>query len=87
VSHLTHSVNVDIKGVEKVRDLTSQRKTRVILLPMFKSYGDPLILHYVNYFMNLELGFSFGNYEDSPKISFVESIFKRIGLFLIKRKD
>lgn len=54
---------------------------------MFKSYGDPLILHYVNYFMNLELGFSFGNYEDSPKIGFVESIFKKIGLFLIKRKD
>jgi len=37
--------------------------------------------------MNLELGFSFGNYEDSPKIGFVESIFKKIGLFLIKRKD
>ena len=54
---------------------------------MFKSFADPLILNYVNYFYNMELGFSFGNYEDSPKIHFVEQLMRRIGHFLIKRRE
>ena len=33
----------------------------------------------------MELGFTFGNYEDSPKIGFVERLLKRIGTILIRR--
>lgn len=52
---------------------------------MFKSYADPLVLLYINYFLNMELGFSFGNYEDSPKVHFVDGLLRRMGHFLIKR--
>jgi hypothetical protein len=54
---------------------------------MFKSFSDVLIMHYLNYFNDLELGFTFGNYEDSPKNAFVERLLKRIGCFTIKRKE
>lgn len=54
-------------------------------MPVYKSYGDPLIMHYINYYFDLELGFTFGNYEDSPKIGFVDRLLKRIGTILIRR--
>ena len=54
---------------------------------MFKSFSDVLIMHYLNYFNDLELGFTFGNYEDSPKNAFVERLLKRIWCFTIKRKE
>ena len=56
-------------------------------MPVFKSYADPLLLFYLNYYTDLELGFTFGNYEDSPKIGFVERLLRRIGTFLIKRQS
>ena len=54
-------------------------------MPIYKSYADPLVLHFINYFSDLELGFTFGNYEDSPKIGFVDRLLKRIGTFLMRR--
>ena len=63
----------------------NNRKIRVVFMPIYKSYGDPLIMHYINYFADIELGFTFGNYEDSPKIGFVDRLLKRIGTILIRR--
>jgi len=59
----------------------------VVLLPIYRSFTDPLILHFIHYLHDLELGFTFGNYEDSPKIMSIEAMLKRIGCFLIKRKE
>jgi glycerol-3-phosphate O-acyltransferase len=86
-AHMLEGIYVDRPGLRRVQELCKGRKTRIILLPMFKSFADPLVLLYVNYFFNMELGFSFGNYEDSPKIHFVEALFRRIGHFLIKRRE
>lgn len=46
--------------------MKSSKKNRIIFMPQYKSYGDPLLLHFANYKHDLEMGFSFGNYEDSP---------------------
>ncbi len=46
----------------------NNRKIRVVFMPIYKSYADPVIMHYINYLEDIELGFTFGNYEDSPKI-------------------
>lgn len=59
--------------------IQNNRKARIIYMPIYKSYGDPLIMHYIQYFNDMELGFTFGNYEDSPKIGFVDRLLKRIG--------
>jgi len=54
-------------------------------MPIYKSYGCPLILQYINYFLDCDIGFTFAFYEDIPKISFVLRLLKRIGALLIRR--
>lgn len=84
--HLIEGLHVDRQGLQQIKRLTQDnRKMRIVFLPIYKSYSDPLILHYINYYHDLELGFTFGNYEDSPKIGFVERLLKRIGAILIRR--
>jgi len=86
-NHAIESLNIDHQGLEKIKELSLDRKTRIIFMPVYKSFADPLLLHFINYQADLELGFTFGNYEDSPKIVSVESMLRRIGCFLIKRKE
>lgn len=85
--HLIDFMYCDSVGLQKIKNLCQDRKSRVIFLPMFKSFSDILIMHFLNYHNDLELGFTFGNYEDSPKNAFVERLLKRIGCFTIKRKE
>jgi len=85
-NHLLEGLHVDRRGLENIKKMTSNnRKVRVVFMPIYKSYSDPLVMHYINYFSDLELGFTFGNYEDSPKIGFVDRLLKRIGTILIRR--
>ena len=86
-SHLFEGIFVDKKGIQRVQELTKVAKTRIIFVPTYKSFADPFVLLYINCFYNIELGFSFGNYEDSPKTKLVESICRRIGHLLIKREE
>lgn len=86
MNHLLDGMHVDREGLKRIQALTKDnRKTRIVFMPIYKSYSDPLIMHYIQYHQDLELGFTFGNYEDSPKIGFVDRLLKRIGTILIKR--
>ena len=86
VAHLVEGIHVDIKSIDNIKNMIERnRKTRIVYVPTYKSYQDPLIMHYVNYYTDQELGFTFGHYEDSPKIKFVDNFLKRIGTFLIRR--
>lgn len=86
VGHLMTSVFCDQVGLNRVKSLlASSRKARVILVPQFKSWGDPLVMHYLSCLSDLELGFTFGCYEDSPKAAMIESLLKRSGHILLKR--
>lgn len=62
----------------------SDRKTKIVLMPMFKSYSDLFVLHYVNYISDLEFGFSFGYYNDSPKVKIIETLARKIGYFMLR---
>lgn len=57
----------------------------MILVPVYKSYADPVMLHYIHHLQDMELGFTFGNYEDSPKIHLIDRFLKTTGTFLIRR--
>jgi hypothetical protein len=50
MSNMVESLHVDLKSIENIKSLVKDRKTRVVFMPLYKSYGDPLIMHYVNYF-------------------------------------
>jgi glycerol-3-phosphate O-acyltransferase len=87
-SQMLEGAHIDQKGLENVKSLLNKsRKTRIVFMPVFKSYADPLLMFYLNYYTDLEMGFTFGNYEDSPKIGFVERLLRRTGCFLIKRQE
>ena len=84
--HLLDGLHLHREGIFNVKKMISDnRKTRIVYMPIYKSYADVLILHYIHHFHDMELGFTFGNYEDSPKIGFVDRLLKRIGTILIKR--
>lgn len=86
MSHLIEGMHIDKEGIARMKTLTNDnRKVRIVYMPIYKSYSDPLIMHYIQYWQNMELGFTFGNYEDSPKIGFVDRLLKRIGTILIRR--
>ena len=57
---------VDVVGIEKVKSLISS-DNRVVLMPLYKSFGDFFINQYVSNKFGIETGFTFGNFEDTPK--------------------
>jgi len=86
MDHLLDGLHVDKKSLKNIKSMSkNDRKLRIVFMPIYKSYTDPLIMHYINFFADLELGFTFGNFEDSPKIGFVDRLLKRIGTLLIRR--
>jgi hypothetical protein len=45
------SMHVDLKSIENIKEMIrSDRKCRIVYMPVYKSYQDPLIMHYLNYF-------------------------------------
>ena len=57
---------VDTIGIERVKSLVNSNN-RVILMPLYKSFGDFFINQFVNYKFGIESGFTFGNFEDQPR--------------------
>jgi len=83
--HIFEGVLIEQDGLDMVKELSKDRKTRVVMMPVYKSYADPLVLYYINYMKNFDFGFIFGHLEDSPKVLAVENLLKNIGCFLVKR--
>lgn len=54
-------------------------------MPIYKSYTDMFLLTFIQFHQNLELGFTFGNYEDTPQWDYINRFIKRLGLIQIKR--
>ena len=54
-------------------------------MPIYKSYADPIVINMINYMNNIEYGFTFGFYEDTPRINFDNRFMKRLGGILIRR--
>ena len=87
-SHMLSGIFVDQVGLDRVKTLLSEsRKNKIVFMPVYKSYADTILMHVINYQQDLELGFTLGNYEDSPKAQFVDRILKQTGHFLLRRKE
>jgi hypothetical protein len=82
VTRLLDGLHIDMKGLKAIKDMTEKdRKTKIVLMPMFKSFSDLFVLHYANYISDIEMGFSFGYHNDSPKVKMIERMARRIGFF------
>jgi hypothetical protein len=85
VTRLLDGLYIDLDGLQNIKKLTERdRKTRIVLMPMWKSYSDLFALHYANYISDIEFGFSFIYYNDSSKVKIIESLVKKIGIFMLR---
>jgi hypothetical protein len=85
---LIDGLYIDKNGQDRIRNLCNEsRKTRIILMPLYKSFGDAIVLHTANFNSDIEMGFTFGHFEDTPKVILVDKILKSSGSFLLKRFD
>ncbi len=68
-----------------MKQLTSQKKTKIIFLPLNRSIADLIILNYINYFFGLEIGPTFASFEDLPKVELMLKYVRFTGVFLSQR--
>ena len=86
LNHVVDGLHLNINSLNNIRTIVKDdRKAKIVFVPVYKSYLDPMIMHYIHFLYDLELGFTFGNYEDSPKMALFDMLLRRIGTFLIRR--
>lgn len=65
--NMINGLYVDMKGLNRIKEMSiTDRKTKIVFMPVSKSYADTFALHYINYISDMEFGFTFGYYQDSP---------------------
>ena len=47
IHRLVEGLHLDKSGLENIKKLSANRKTRVILMPMYKTYADAILMHYI----------------------------------------
>jgi len=62
-------------------------KNSVVLLPFYKSYADFFIVNYVLHHFGIDQPFTFGNKEDSPRISITDKVMTKAGYVRSVRKQ
>ena len=77
---------VDTQSVKMVKELVSQNH-KVILMPMYKSYTDFFVQNYVNCTQRIPTGFTFGNFEDTPRITVIDTWLRSLGYIFSRRKN
>lgn len=78
-------LHVDMNSLKEVKSYI-QAGYKVLFLPQYKSFMDFFILTYINYTQSIESGFTFGNFEDTPKIMFLDRILRTSGYIFSRRK-
>ena len=56
-----------------MKKLITEARSRVVFVPLYKSFGDFFIQQFVNYKHGIEPGFTFGSFEDTPKLGGIKS--------------
>jgi len=57
----------------------------VILIPTYKSFADLFILQYIFLQNQIQLPFTMGNFEDTPRVYLIDKILKKMGYIFTKR--
>ena len=68
-----NGLHVDTAGIERVKDLINGGNNRVVLVPLYKSFGDFFVMQFINYKYGIETGFTFGNCEDTPRLGGIKT--------------
>lgn len=68
----------------KLKELLDKGE-RVVLMPYYKSFTDLFVILYALYVNEIEIPFTFGNFEDTPRVRFIDSIVRGCGFVFTKR--
>ena len=83
--HLIDGVFVNTQQLQRMQKMTqTDPDSRVIFLPVYKSFMDPFLMFYINQIQGLELGYMFNNSEDTPTAKFVIENLKNMGSILMR---
>ena len=85
-NHLCSGVYVDTVGINKIKALMTDKQTRIVLLPLYRSITDIIVTEYINYLYDIELGFFFACMEDHTDMRLLNELYKFCGVFLPKRE-
>lgn len=81
---LCQGLFVEQSGIETVKKLMNMNE-RVVLLPQYRSFADLFIMLYTLSKHNIQLPYSVGNKEDTPRVTFIDVLLKRIGYIHARR--
>lgn len=68
-----------------VKELVQQNH-KIILMPLYRSFADFFVHMYVSYTQKFPVGFSFGNYEDTPRIGLLDKWLRNCGYIFSRRQ-
>lgn len=71
-------------GFARVKELLD-KKEKVILIPIYKSFLDLSVLLYALFVNKIDLPFSFGNIDDVPTVTFMDSVLQNTGYISTRR--
>ena len=71
---------VEERGINRVKELMSDSKNRVIFMPIFKSLVDNLVLLYIYMAYNMDAPFVFANSDEIPNNKALVDFSKKAGL-------
>ena len=77
---------IDEQSVKMVKGLISENH-KVILMPLYKSFADFFIHQFVNYTQHIQTSFTFGNFEDTPRIALMDRWLRSCGYIFSRRKN
>lgn len=58
---------------------------RVVLVPAYKSFSDLLVLLYTFAAHDIEIPFTVGNFEDTPRVKLIDMLLKGVGYITARR--
>ena len=82
--HLSQGLFVEEPGIKTIKKLISMGE-RVVLIPHYKSFADLFILFYMFKSYDIEVPFTVGNFEDTPRVRAIDALLKGIGYIHARR--
>ena len=73
-----------MNSVNMVKDLLSKNH-RVVLMPIYKSFADFFLMFFLNNILGMPASFTFGCFEDTPRIKLFNKWLKNCGFIFSKR--
>ena len=80
-----HGLFVDTASVDKVKQLIAANH-KVIFIPLYRTYADFFVQLYVMMTQKIKLGFTFGNFEDTPRTTFFDTLLRSSGYITSRRR-